>query len=73
MESALIGKYVIYTTIEYVDDKDNLDISRCQTIIPFFPCFDTRKEALDEMIFKLMEMSNGENNNIPQERNKSLS
>jgi hypothetical protein len=57
METDVTGKYVIYTQIEYITEIESLDINNFQTIAtPYY--YETKEQAIDEMILKLMELKN---------------
>ena len=56
----MTGKYIIFTQIEYVDGIDVLDISKCKVIVTDDE-YETKEDAIDEMILKLLEVKNGKN------------
>jgi hypothetical protein len=54
------GKYIIFTQIEYVNDIDVLDISKCKVVVTD-DYYETKEDAIDEMILKLLEIRNKAN------------
>jgi hypothetical protein len=62
MEKIVTGKFIIYTQIEHIYDAKNLDILRLQ-VITTPKEYDTKEEALEEMILTLMEIRNNDKDN----------
>ncbi len=54
----MTGKYIIFTQIEYVDGINVLDISKCKVIVTDDE-YETKEDAIDDMILKLLEVRNG--------------